>query len=133
MATHHDTAPRSTDLETAAIHDMVARMKRLRRRVALPVLIAATVLAWFGATAHAVGYWSLFGASSDGSYLVSGFTLTVAGFLCAAPVVAVGAPLYLALRARLRASWREEYRRKPVSDEWPERDGWLERTSRRFG
>ncbi len=125
-------APRSTDLETAAIHDLLARMKRLRRRAALPTLIAAACLAWLGATAHALGYWPVFGRLQDGSYFVGTASLLIVASLCGLPVALPGAVLYVVLRGRLRTAWREEYRRMSVADEWTDRDEWLERTSRRF-
>jgi hypothetical protein len=131
-STYREHEPRSTDLETAGIHDIVARMKRLRRRVALPLLLAASLLAWLGMSAHAFGYWSVLGASSDGFYGVSGATLALAGVICAAPVMGIGLPLYIALRARLRSAWREEYRSKRTCDAWTDREEWLEQTPRRF-
>jgi nitric oxide reductase large subunit len=128
-----DEAPRSTDVETASIHDLLARIKRVRRRVALPALIASAILAWLGGTLHVTGHWSLFGRLPDGGYYVSTATMILAAALSAAPVASLGAALYLAMRARMREAWLDEYRRKAVSDEWPEREEWLRRTSRRFG
>lgn len=128
-----DEAPRSTDVETASIHDLLGRIKRVRRRVALPALIASAILAWLGGTLHVTGHWSLFGRLPDGGYYVSTATMILAAALSAAPVASLGAALYLAMRARMREAWLDEYRRKAVSDEWPEREEWLRRTSRRFG
>ncbi len=133
MTAYRDDAPRSTDLETASIHDLLARTKRLRKRVALPAIAISMILAWLGATAHVMGRWSILGALPDGSYYVNGATMALAAVIAAAPAMAIGAPLYFALRAKMRAAWLEEYRKKPVCDAWPDRDEWLERTSRRFG
>ena len=130
---HEATAPRSTEVETASIHDLLARIRRVRRRVALPTLIASAILAWIGGTAHVTGYWSLLGRLSDGSYYVSTATMIVAAALSAAPVASLGVLLYLATRARMRQAWLDEYRHKEVSDDWPDREEWLQRTSRRFG
>jgi hypothetical protein len=128
-----EEAPRSTDVETASIHDLLARIKRVRRRVALPALIASAVLAWLGGTLHVMGHWSLFGRLPDGGYYVSTPTMILAAALAAAPVASLGAALYLVMRGRMRRAWLDEYRRMEVSDEWPDREEWLERTSRRFG
>ena len=117
----------SDDLETAAIHDLVGRMKRFRRAVALPILITALLLAWAGMAAHALGYWSVLGTTASGLYVVSAFTFAIAGVLCAAPVIVPGFVIYVILRARVRSAWREEHKRNGVGDEW------LVHTSRRFG
>lgn len=118
--------PSETDRETAALHDLVARMKRLRARVALPTLIAALVAIAIGTTAHALGYWSVLGTLSDGRYFVGPATFLVAAILSGAPMLAPGAMVYVLARARLRRAWLAEHRAHGVSSEW------LESNVRRF-
>lgn len=124
---HEEREPSSTDLETAALHDLLRRMKRFRRRVALPILVVAMVSAWIGMAAHALGYWSVLGATSEGVYVVSAFTFVIAAVICAGPIIVPGVFVYLALRARLRSAWREEHRKNGVAAEW------LAESSNRFG
>jgi hypothetical protein len=118
MTAYREQERRAIDLETAAAHDLLQRIKKHRRRFALPTLIAATVASWIGMAAHALGYWSVLGTTSSGYYLVSGFTLLIAGALCAAPILIPGIVLYVALRAQLRRAWREEHRENGVDDAW---------------
>lgn len=125
--------PRSTDVETDSIHDLLLRTKALRRRVALPAMIVSGVLALAGAWAHVAGAWSIFGRLADGGYYVSTFSMILAAMICGTPTAAIGAAAYLVLRTRMRAAWLAHYRAVEVRDAWPERDEWLERTSRRFG
>ena len=119
--------PSETDRETDALRDLVARMKRLRARIALPILVASLVLASIGMTAHALGYWSVIGALSNGTYYVSAATFAVAALLCTAPLLAPGVALYLLARLRLRRAWQAEHRDKGVSE------AWLAENVRRFG
>jgi|GEM_PF-5951841 len=129
---YRDEAPRSIDLETTAIRDLLARTKQLRRRVALPTMAASLVAAWLGGAAHALGYWPLLGVSSSGTYLVSAFTLAIAAVLSAAPLLAPGVLAYFVARRRMRAKWSAEYRAQKTADAWPDRDEWLARTAQRF-
>jgi zinc transporter ZupT len=124
--------PRATDVETAAIVELVLRMKRLRRRAALPVVLLSGGAAWLGGTAHALGYWTLLEARADGWYYVTAASLVVSAVLAALPIALPGAVLYLVLRGRLRKAWRDEARRQEVEGAWPDRDEWLERTPLRF-
>jgi hypothetical protein len=119
--------PSESDRETSALHDLVARMKRLRKRIVLPTLIAALVAIAIGTTAHALGYWSVIGTLSDGRYLVGPATFFVAAVVCSAPMLAPGVVIYLVARARLRSAWHAEHRANGVSSEW------LEENVRRFG
>jgi len=118
---------RSIDTETVALRELVARMRRLRARVALPFLVACAIVGQCGILTHALGYWSVFGVGSDGSYFVSGFTIAAAFVLPAAPLAALGWPTYVLFRARLRRAWSDEYGGKHrLSPEW------LESTKNRF-
>lgn len=119
--------PSESDRETSALHDLLARMRRLRARIALPVLVAALVAVSIGTTAHALGYWSVLGTLPDGSYFVGTATFLIAAVLSSAPLLVPGVVIYLVARARLRRAWQEEHRRNGVSDEW------LAENVRRFG
>jgi hypothetical protein len=110
--------PSESDRETSALHDLVARMKRLRARLALPLLVTSLVTVSIGTTAHALGYWSVLGTLPDGSYFVGTATFLIAAVLCSAPVLGPGVVVYLLARARLRRAWQEEHRRNGVSAEW---------------
>ena len=127
MKPYREHEPSATDLETAALHDMLRRMKRFRRRVALPTIVAAMVAAWLGMTAHALGYWSVLGATSSGVYAMSAFTFLIAAALCAAPIIVPGVAVYVVLRGSLRREWRDEHRGKGVTADW------LAENSGRFG
>jgi len=81
--------PSESDRETDALRDLLARMKRLRTRVALP-----------------------------SRYYLGAATFLIAAVLCSAPVLAPGVMVYLVARAQLRRAWREEHRKKGVSKEW---------------
>jgi hypothetical protein len=133
MSAYREDAPRATDLETTSIHDLRNRITRLRKRVALPVMIASVALASAGATMHVTGHWSVLGALPDGSYYVNAFTMAVAAALVGGPVAALGALVYVMKRASLRHAWREQYRKEKVADEWPDREEFLARTMKRFG
>jgi hypothetical protein len=123
VTTYRKHEPRADDLETDALHDLLVRTKHFRRRAALPVLVGGAVAAWIGMTLHCLGYWSVFGALSDGSYFVGAPSILLAGVLGAAPIVAPGVAIYLFLRARLRRAWREEHRRRGVDAAWLEENG----------
>lgn len=127
MHVYREANPRATDLETAAIYDLLARIKTLRRRVALPLMIAGVVAALFGMGAHVTGRWSILGRLDDGGYYVSGVTILVAAFLSAAPIVAPGAAVYVGLRGRARRSWREAHVANGLSPSF------LAENMRRFG
>ena len=127
MRAYREAEARASDLETAALHDLLARVRRLRRRVVLPLAIAGVVVALGGMTVHVAGRWSVLGSLDDGGYYVTAFSLGAAGLLCAAPVVAPGAALYLALRARLRDAWRTAHAARGVPAEF------LAENLRRFG
>jgi len=116
--TREKQEPSETDRETTALHDLLARMKRLRSRCALPTLVAALLPLSLGTTAHALGYWSVLGRLSDGSYFVSTATFAVAAVLSGAPVLVPGALVYVVARARLRRAWRDAHRANGVSSEW---------------
>lgn len=119
--------PSESDRETAALVDLLARVKRLRTRVALPTSIAALVAVSIGTTAHASGYWSVLDRLPDGSYFVGTATFLVAAVICSAPFVAPGVALYLLARMRLRHAWMAEHSGNGVSSEW------LAENARRFG
>lgn len=110
--------PSESDRETAALRDLLARVKRLRARVALPTLVASLVAVSIGTTAHALGYWSVLGTLSDGRYLVGPATFLIAAVMCSAPVLGPGAAVYVLARARLRRAWQDEHRKNRVADEW---------------
>jgi hypothetical protein len=110
--------PSESDRETSALHDLLARTRRLRTRIALPALVVSLVTISMGTTAHALGYWSVLGTLSDGSYFVGTATFLIAAILCSAPVLGPGVAVYLVARARQRRAWREEHRKNGVSDEW---------------
>jgi hypothetical protein len=109
---------RPVDLELDALHDLLARIRRVRRRVALPVMSGALVAIVLGVAAHLGGLWSIFGTDEEGRYLVGVATIFVAGGLCALPVVVPGVLLYLAFRARTRRTWVTAHGRAGVSAEW---------------
>ena len=118
---------RSTfDLETEAIVDLVARMRHLRRRVALPFLVVAAAFSNLGAAAHATGYWAVLGVLPDNTYVVNKLTVLLAFLLPILPVAIFGVPVYAALRSRTRRAWREEQGEHGLSAEW------LSTTSARF-
>ena len=110
--------PSESDRETSALHDLLARMKQLRARIALPTLITSLVAIAIGTSAHATGYWSVLGRLDDGSYFVGTATFLIAAIICSAPVLGPGGLLYLVARARLRRAWQDEHRAKGVSSEW---------------
>lgn len=119
--------PSESDRETAALHDLLLRMKRLRARIALPTLVASLVAVSIGTSAHATGYWSVLGTLSDGTYFVGTATFLIAAILCSAPVLGPGILVYIIARARLRRAWQHEHRESGVSAEW------LAENVRRFG
>ncbi len=127
MSGYREKEARLDDLETDAIIALSKRIKRLRSRVALPFAVASLSVCWLGMAAHATGYWAPLGRAPDGSYLVSGITLLIAGSVSAAPFVIPGFLVYVGLRARLRRSWREEQRAKGVASSY------LEENVTRFG
>jgi hypothetical protein len=110
--------PSESDRETTALHDLLTRMKRLRARIALPTLVASLVAVSVGTTAHALGYWSVLGTLSDGSYFVGPATFFVAAVVSSAPLLGPGAVVYVLARARLRRAWQDEHRKNGVADEW---------------
>jgi len=97
--------PRTTDLETEALRDLLRRTRRLRRRTALPAMIVGLIAAFGGMAAHITGLWSVFGGSDHQGYYVTAFSLGAAALVCAAPLVLPAAVLYLVLRARVRGTW----------------------------
>ena len=109
---------RPVDLEIDALHDLLARIRRVRRRVALPVLSVALVALAIGVSAHVLGYWSVFGTDEDGRYWLGAFTIFTAGLLAALPIVVPGELLYVAMRARTRRTWQIAHARAGVGDEW---------------
>ncbi len=117
---------RGVDVETAALHDLLARIRRLRRRVALPAAVVAVALGLTGAVAHVTGYWAILGVLEDGTYAVHAVTILFAAGLAASPAAAVGVASYLLLRARLRRAWRDEHVRTLDA-------AWIDSTARRFG
>lgn len=127
MTPYRKQEPRESDLEIDAIVDQLARIKQLRKRVALPCIIAALIATWFGMAAHATGRWSVLGTTPDGTYFVNAVTLGIAAATCAAPIAVPGVAVYIVLRARLRRSWREDHAAKGVSASF------LEESSGRFG
>ena len=116
--TREEHEPSESDRETSALHDLLARMKRLRRRSALPTLVASLVAVSIGTWAHAFGYWSVLGTLSDGTYFVGTATFLIAAIVSSAPVLGPGVVIYLLARARLRRAWQEEHRKNGVSNEW---------------
>jgi hypothetical protein len=109
---------RPVDLEIDALHDLLARIRRVRRRVALPVMLLAAVAVSLGVAAHVLGYWSVFGTDEDGRYLLGAFTVFSAGLLAMLPILVPGTLLYAALRARTRRAWRIAHARAGVAEEW---------------
>ena len=116
--TRDEPEPSESDRETSALHDLLARMRRLRTRVALPALVMSLVAMSTGTMAHALGYWSVLGRLPDGSYFVSTATFMIAAVLCSAPVLVPSVAVYLLARARLRHAWHREHRTNGVSSEW---------------
>lgn len=116
--TREKREPSETDRETAALLDLLARMKRLRSRVALPTLVAALVAVSLGTTAHAIGWWSVLGTLPDGTYFVGTATFAVAAVISALPAAVPGALVYLVARARLRRAWSDDHRDNGVSNAW---------------
>ena len=111
-------APSTIELETEAIVDLVAQMRRLRRRAALPFLVGAAAAGNLGLVAHAAGYWSVLGTLLDGEYVVSKVTLMLAFLVPFAPILVLGVPVYGVMRAHTRRQWREEHRSRGLAEEW---------------
>jgi ABC-type spermidine/putrescine transport system permease subunit I len=105
------------DLETDAIVDLGARVRRVRRRVLLPALVAYVVVGHLSVAAHVLGYLPILGLLADGSYLVSKFTVLVALLLPSVPIAGPAAIVYVVLRGRVRAVWAREYRARGLTDE----------------
>jgi hypothetical protein len=127
VTAYRNHEPRSVDLETDALGDLLVRVQKLRRRSALPVLVGGAVAAWLGTTLHCLGYWSVLGELPDGGYYVGAPTILLGAAISGAPVVVPGVLIYVLLRARMRHAWKEDHRRRGVDD------AWLEENSRRFG
>ena len=125
--TSDERQPSESDRETEALRDLLVRMKRLRTRVALPVLFGALVAVSIGTTEHALGYWSVLGTLSDGTYYVGTATFLIAAVASSAPLLVPGVAVYLFARARVRRTWQDEHRAKGVSS------AWLSENVRRFG
>jgi hypothetical protein len=119
--------PSESDRETDALRDLLVRMKRLRTRVALPTLLGALVAISIGTTEHALGYGSVLGTLSDGTYYVGTATFLIAALASSAPLLVPGVLVYLLARARLRRAWQDEHLAKGVSRVW------LAENVRRFG
>ena len=102
----------TVDLEIFALGELAYRVKRLRSRVLLPAGAAALLVGHLGVAAHALGRWSIFGTTSDGSYILSVPTILIAFCLPALPCVIVGAILYRALGARVQRAWCDEFSTK---------------------
>ena len=107
-----------SDGETAALHDLLARVKRLRRRIALPTLVVSLVAVSVGTSAHALGHWSVLGTLPDGSYYVGAATFLIAAVVSCGPVLGPGVVAYIIARALLRRAWQDDHRAKGVSSEW---------------
>jgi hypothetical protein len=101
--------PSLLDLETDAIVDLGARIRRLRRRVLLPALAAYVVAGHLAVAAHVLGYFPLLGRLPDGSYLVSKLTIVAALLTPLVPVVGPAGLAYVALRARMRDAWARDH------------------------
>ncbi len=119
--------PSVLDLETDAIVDLGARIRRLRRRVLLPAIIAALVAGHLSLLAHVLGYSSIVGRLSDGSYFVSKLTVLLALILPLPPIVAPACVAYLVLRGRMREAWARDHVARGLPAEVAARN------ARRFG
>jgi hypothetical protein len=97
------------DLETDAIVDLRARVRRLRSRAILPSLVAYLVAAHVAVAAHMLGYWSIAGRLEDGSYFISKITLLLALLLPLPVVVGPACLVYLVLRGQARRTWARQY------------------------
>jgi ABC-type spermidine/putrescine transport system permease subunit II len=114
--------PSLLDLETDAIADLGASIRRLRRRVLLPALAAYVVAGHLAVIAHVLGYFSLLGRLHDGSYVVTNFTVFLALLAPLLPVVGPASIVYLALRARMRDAWVREHVARGLPREAAERN-----------
>ncbi len=115
---YREETKRPVDRELDALHDLLARARRVRRQAALPTLLIAAATASIGVSAHVLGYWSVFGVDEDGRYLLGAVTVFAAASLCALPVLLPGAAVYLVLRARTRNTWRIVHARAGVDEQW---------------
>jgi hypothetical protein len=119
MVKHREKSagPSAIDLETDAIVDLGARIRRLRRRVLLPAIIAFLMVAHVCVAAHMLGYLPILGRLADGSYFISKLTILLATLAPAVPIVGPAAVAYVVMRGRMRAAWVAEHRAKGVSEE----------------
>lgn len=104
--------PSTTDLETVALLELSHRIKRLRSRVLFPVAAAGLIAGHCGIAAHALGYWSIFGATEDGAYFLAAPTIAVAFLIGALPFGLVGLVLHRVLGGRLKRAWCDEFEKK---------------------
>lgn len=114
------------ELETDALVDLVARMRAMRKRVALPFLVVGAAVANLGAAAHATGFWPIFGVLPDNTYHVNKVTVVLSFVIPLLPVLALGLPVYLIFRERTRRAWRSEYGARGLEE------AWLRSTPQRF-
>jgi hypothetical protein len=119
MAKRAATGTRASllDLETDAIVDLGARVRRVRRRVLLPALVACVVVGHLAVAAHVLGYLPILGVLPDGTYIVSKLTILVALLLPSVPIAGPAAIVYVVLRGRMRVVWAREYRARGLTDE----------------
>ena len=78
-------------------------------RLLLPAIIAALVAGHLSLLAHVLGYSSIVGRLSDGSYFVSKLTVLLALILPLPPIVAPTCIAYLVLRGRMREAWARDH------------------------
>lgn len=121
-----------SNVETEALVDLLRRARAVRRRFALPTLLVAAAAALAGSVVHLSGAWSVLGRLEDGSYFISTPSVAIAACSCAAPFATIGVAFYLVARSASRRAWIAEFRKRPTSEEWTEREAWLTSTSRRF-
>ncbi len=126
MNIYREPAPDETDLEIDAIRDLLERIQRLRRRIALPSLVVVFVSMWMGTLAHCTGYWAPFGVSANHTYSVNVVTLVIVAAVSGAPFAAFGFAVYAFARDRLRRAWHADHRSKGLDD------AWLDESARRF-
>jgi hypothetical protein len=110
------------DLETEAIVDLGARIRRLRRRALAPALVAYLVAAHVAAGAHLLGYFAVLARNPDGSYPITWFRVVLALLIPLLPIVGPAWLAYLALRARMRQAWASEHVAKGLPQEVVERN-----------
>lgn len=105
-------------MENEATADIVARMRDTRRRVALPFLVAAAIVAHLGLLAHVTGHWSVVGFLGDEVYYMDRMTILLSFVLPPLPVIGAGIPMYVWMRSRTRRLWENKYAARGLSSEW---------------